>query len=150
MGRISLLLFIIYYFLPMYEVTFLPILFAGIANMILGMIWYDPRVLGATWMRLANITPEMTEAGKKTMPLRMVMAFCAAMVVAYVLNWFGIAWGVYDWATAVELGIWAWVGFVAPIMLGSVLWDMRPFKLFVLNAGYWLISLVMMSVILTL
>ena len=132
----------------MYDVTMIPILIAGIASSVLGMIWYDARVFGTTWMRLANVTPEMTEAGKKTMALRTLVAFIGAMLVAYVLNWFGIAWGVYDWATAIELAIWAWVGFVAPIMAGMVIWEHRPFKLYVLNASYWLVSLVMMSLIL--
>lgn len=133
----------------MYEVTLLPLVLAAVSNMILGMIWYNPRVFGNAWMRLANITPEMVEGSKKTMIPRMAAAFVGAFVVAYVLNWFGIAWGVYDWASAVELAIWIWVGFVAPLMLGSVLWEMRPLKLYALNVSYWLVALVLMSLILT-
>ncbi len=132
----------------MYEVTLFPLLLAAVSNMILGMVWYNPRVFGNAWMRLANITPEMVEGSKKTMIPRMAAALVGALVVAYVLNWFGIAWGVYDWASAVELAIWIWVGFVAPLMLGSVLWEMRPLKLYILNVSYWLVALVLMSLIL--
>ena len=71
-------------------------------------------------MRMSNITPEMVERGKKRMPLFAFLAFLASMLAAYVMNYFGIAWGVYDWIGAIELGIWSWIGFVAPAMLGQV------------------------------
>ena len=132
----------------MYEITLWPIVFCAVANMVLGMVWYHQKVFGTIWMRLSNLTPEMVEKGKKTMVVRMIAAFFGAMLVAYVLNHFGIAWGVYDWAGAIELGVWIWIGFVAPTMVGMVLWEQRPMKLFLLNSAYWLISLVIMSLIL--
>src|SRR3989344_2216031 len=134
----------------MFEVTFLPILAAGVANVILGFIWYNPKVFGTVWMQAANLSPERMEAGKKKMPVMAFVGFLAAMVVAYVMNHFGIAWGVYDWIGGVELGIWSWVGFVAPIMLGSILWEGKSFKYYAINAGYWLVSFVVMAVILVL
>jgi len=134
----------------MYEVTLLPIVFAAIAQMVIGMVWYHPKVFGAAWMRMANITPEMVESGKKTMAVRFIVAFLAAMLAAYVLFHFGIAWGVYDWAGAIELGVWIWLGFVAPVMLHTVLWEQKPLSLFALNAAYWFVGLVVMSVILVL
>lgn len=134
----------------MFEVTFLPILVAGIANVVLGMIWYHPKVFGTKWMALTGMTPEMAERGKKRMPIMAFLAFLAAMVVAYVMNYFGIAWGVFDWIGAVELGFWCWIGFTAPTMLGMVLWEMKPFKYYAITAGFWLVSFIMMAVILVL
>ena len=134
----------------MYEVTLVPILIAGIVATAIGFIWYHPKVFGDTWMRLAGITPESVESGKKRMPIVVVVATLAAMLVAYVMNHFGIAWGVFDIIGAIELGIWAWVGFVAPIMLGIVLWEQKPFKFYVINASYWLVTLIAMSITLAL
>ena len=107
-----------------------------------------PRVFGSAWMRRSNITPEMAERGKKRMPLYAFLAFLASMLAAYVMNYFGIAWGVYDWIGAIELGIWSWIGFVAPAMLGQVLWEQKPFLLYLINAGYWLVSFVAMAIVL--
>ena len=134
----------------MFEVTFIPILVAAIASIVLAFIWYNPHVFGTSWMRIINVSPEQAERGKKRIPLTAFLAFLASMVLAYVLNYFGIAWGVYDWVGAVELGIWVWVGFVAPTMLGMVLWEMKPLRYYAIVAGYWLCTLVMMSVILVL
>ncbi len=134
----------------MFEVTLLPIFIAGIANVILGTIWYHPKVFGTLWMRGAGITPEQAEMGKKKMPLMAGLGFLAAMMIAYVMNHFGIAWGVFDWIGAVELGIWTWLGFTAPVLLGSILWEMRPVSYFLINASYWLISFITIALILVL
>lgn len=77
-----------------------------------------------------------------------IAGLLAAMVVAYVMSYFGIAWGVYDWIGAVQLGFWSWAGFVAPTMLGIVLWDQKPLRLYFINASYWLVTLVVMAVVL--
>ena len=132
----------------MIEVTFFPVLAAGIVSAVIGFVWYHPRVFGSAWMRMSNITPEMVERGKKRMPLFAFLAFLASMLAAYVMNYFGIAWGVYDWIGAIELGIWSWIGFVAPAMLGQVLWEQKPFSLYLINAGYWLVSFVAMAIVL--
>ncbi|MEK7155682.1 MAG: DUF1761 domain-containing protein [Patescibacteria group bacterium] len=134
----------------MFEVTLWPILAAGILNVVLGMIWYHPKVFGTAWMASAGITPEKAEAGKKKMPIMAFLAFLAAMVVAYVMNYFGIAWGVFDWIGAVELGFWCWIGFTAPTMLGMVLWEGKPVKYYAIVSGFWLVSFVAMAVVLVL
>ena len=134
----------------MYEVTFLPILGAGIAAAVLGYIWYHPRVFGSAWMRLSGITPEMAEKGKRRMPLYGFIGLLASMLVAYVMNYFGIAWSVFDWAEALQLAFWCWIGFAAPVLLSSVLWEQKPFKLYLINALYWLVALCLMALILLL
>lgn len=134
----------------MYEVTLWPVLAAGIANLVIGFIWYNPSVLGTVWMQLAGISPLQMEAGKKKMPLIMIFAVLAAVVMAYVMAHFGIAWGVFDVVGAIELAFWLWIGFVVPVSLGVVLWEGKSVKLFFINAGYWLVSMVVASVILVL
>lgn len=125
-----------------------PIFAAGIASVILGFIWYHPSVLGGAWMRMTSVTPEMAEKGKKRMPLMALLAFFASTVIAYVMSYFALAWGVFDWVGAAELGFWCWAGFVAPVLLGSVLWEGKPFKLYLINAGFWLVAFIVMAEIL--
>lgn len=47
-----------------------------------------------------------------------------------------------------QAGFWAWLGFVATIMLGMTLWEGKPFRLYLLNAGYQLLNLLVMGAIL--
>lgn len=132
----------------MLEVTFLPILSAGIVSLVIGFVWYHPRALGGLWVRLANLSPEQVEKGKRRMPVNALIALLASMLAAYVMNYFGIAWGVYDVIGAIELGFWSWLGFVAPTMLGIVLWEQKPLSLYFINVLYWLVSFIAMAIIL--
>jgi hypothetical protein len=47
-----------------------------------------------------------------------------------------------------EAALWSWLGFVAPVSLGAVLWDGKPWKLWFINAGYFLATLLVMGLIL--
>lgn len=134
----------------MFEVTFLPILVAAVLAVVIGFVWFHEKLFGKAFMRYVNLTPEQQAKGRKRMALSIFVGFLAAMVAAYVLNYFGIAWGVYDWIGAVELGIWVWLGFVAPPMLGAVLWEMKPIRYYLIVAGYWLVALIVMAVTLVL
>ena len=134
----------------MFEVTFVPILVASLVSLFIGFIWYHPKVFGTIWMRGAGIPPEKMEVNKKRMPLMAFFGFLASMVVAYVMNHFGIAWGVYDWIGGIELGFWIWAGLVAPVLLGSMLWESKPFSYFLINATQWLVSLIAMALTLVL
>lgn len=134
----------------MYEVSWLTVVVAGIVNVIIGFLWYNPRVFGAAWMRHVNLTPEAAMAGKQRMPLMAVFGALAAMLVAYVMSHFATAWGVYDLIGAVELGFWCWAGFAVPILLSPVLWEGKRFGYFLINAGFWLVSFIAISLILVL
>lgn len=133
----------------MIAVSLWPILAAGVASVLIGWVWYHPRVFGTTWMRLANVTPEMAERGKKMMPLSIILSLGGSMLIAYVMNYVGIAFNIYDWVGAVfELALWCWIGFIVPTSLGQVLWEQRPVKLYFINAFYWLVTFIVMALIL--
>jgi hypothetical protein len=132
----------------MFEVTFIKVFAAGVASLIVGFVWYHPRVFGGIWMSLSQITTESLEKGKRRMPISALSALLAGMLAAYVMNYFGIAWGVYDVIGAIELGFWCWLGFVATTMIGTVLWEQKPFTLYVLHAAHWLVSFIVMAIVL--
>jgi hypothetical protein len=132
----------------MYDVAFLPILAAGIANVIIGMLWFHPKLFGARWMREVNSTPEMIERGKRTMTRNAVIALLAGMLAAYVMDFFGVAYGVTDIWGAIQLGFWSWLGFTAVPMLGMVLWEQKSLRYYAIVSGGWLVSFVVMSLVL--
>lgn len=134
----------------MTAVSIWPIVAAALASMLIGYVWFHPRVFGALWMRLINVTPEMAARAMRERQRSTVVALVASMVIAYVMNYFGIAWGVYNVVGGVELGFWCWIGFVAPTLLTQVTWEQRPFSLYIISALYWLASFIAMGVILTL
>lgn len=133
------------------EINYLAVLAAGVASMILGAIWYSPKVFGTLWMRLSGLTTEQLNAAKqKGMAKSYAIAFIGSLVMAYVLAHFADYAQATTFSGALQLGFWTWLGFMATKSLGSVLWENRPVKLYVLNNAYDLVNLVVMAVILVL
>ncbi len=120
------------------------ILIAGVVAVLIGWLW--SKMFGSA--AKGALTPEVIEHNKKRKPLMVFFAFLASMLVAYVMSYFGTAWGVYDWIGALELGFWCWAGFVVPTMLSAVLWEQKPFSAFLIKALYWLIVFMAIALVL--
>ena len=93
---------------------------------------------------------EMKEARKKGMLKLYLINFVATLVSAYVLAHFIDYAQAQTYVEGLQAAFWIWLGFIAPIMLRTVLWECKPVKLYALNVSYHLVSFGIMSVILTL
>lgn len=139
------------------EVIFLALLVAAIIDMALGFFWYGP-LFGKQWMALSGITPqqitEKSKAKKSEMNKLYFMAFIGALVMSYVLAVmivFAQSYliGAYSGVIlGLKVGFLVWLGFIAPVLLGSVLWEGKPWKLYFLNIGYYLAVLLINGVVL--
>lgn len=131
-----------------FSVNYLAVLVAGIASMVLGYLWYGP-LFGKQWMALSGMTDQnMEEAKAKGMGKLYFVAFIGSLVMAYVLAHFVQVWNPVGAAGAFTLAFWTWLGFVATVMLGSVLWEGKSVKLYFLNAVYQLLNIFVMALIL--
>lgn len=121
------------------------IILAAIAQMVVGFIWYGP-LFGKTWMSMMGInTQRMSREGMgRTYAIQAV----GSLVTAYVLAKLVGMMGAKTLAAGVQAGFWVWLGFVATVTLGSVLYERRSWNLYVLNNGYQLVSLAIMGAIL--
>lgn len=134
--------------MPPVEINYLAVLVAATLNMALGAFWYSPMAFGKQWMELSGISQKDIDSGKKQMNSKYGIAFLGALVMAYVLA------HIIDYAQAetvsqgIQTGFWVWLGFVATVTLGSILWEGKPTKLYVLNNAYQLVTLVISGTIL--
>jgi hypothetical protein len=132
----------------MYTVSFLSVVLASLSSMVVGFAWYHRAVFGGAWQRAVNMSPDMVEHGHRRTLVMTAIGFAASLLVAYVMGHLMVVMGVYDWRGALQVGIWCWIGFVAPTMLGMVLWEQQSFRLYLINALYWLVALMIMSLVL--
>ena len=105
-------------------------------------------------MGWGEMTPEkMKEMQKKARPAY-AANFVGALIMAFVLSHALVFASSYlhesGISAGLQTGFWNWLGFIAPVTLGSVLWDGKPMKLWMINAGYYLVGLLIMGVILAL
>jgi hypothetical protein len=125
------------------------VLVAALANMVIGSLWYGP-LFGKAWKKMMGFSDQSMKSMKMTAMQAMVGGLVTAFLMAFVLGHFADVWGVMSVGGAWELAFWVWLGFVATTQLGSVLWEGKSFKLFVLNTAQSLASLFAMAVILAL
>ena len=136
----------------MVPINYFAVILSAIAAMGLGFLWYGP-LFGKQWASLMGWSAQEAAAKMKTdMRVTYATQLVGALLMAYVLANSIIFMGAYLNITGISAGlqaaIWSWLGFVAPVTVGSVLWDGKPWKLWVLNAGYFLVLLVIMGLIL--
>jgi len=128
----------------MIRVNYLAIVVAAVAAFVASSAWYA--VFGNIWMELRGIDPA-TAADMRTPAWTMLFVVVQSLVVAFMLAYFVVRLGIVDWKGAVRLGALVWV-FPVMILLGSVVHENVPLRLAAIHAGYWLVKLLLMSVIL--
>lgn len=129
----------------------LALVLCGIEAVILGLIWFGP-LFGKPWMKSMGMSMPSAEERKKMGPVMMrsaIIAFFAAMITAFVLARAILigeaAEGIHGVAAAFHFAFWNWIGFMAPVLLGAVLWEGKKMTWFWITAGYYLVNLLLMS-----
>lgn len=125
------------------------IIVAAFAGMAVGMLWYGP-VFGRQWMKLMKFTPQSMKGMKLTPMQAMGLGLVTTLVMSFVLAHFVDYVAAASFGAAFQLAFWVWLGFMMPLNAGVFLWEGKPFKLFVLNTAYHLVSLIVMAAILAL
>lgn len=129
------------------NVNFVVVFIAAIAPMVLGFIWYGP-LFGAKWMKIMGITKKDIEAKKADLPRMYFLMFLSAIVMSYVLARLIVIGGASNAISGAVVGFWTWIGFIATVKLGDVLFNGSPLNLYYIDVTYRLISLVIMGAIL--
>jgi hypothetical protein len=132
-------------------INYSAVLAATVVAMILGGLWYGP-VFGKPWMRMMGLTPEsmktMKLSGLQAMSIMAVLSFLMMYVLAHAIV-FGIA---YTGITGIEGGMtgafYYWLGFIVPLTASPFLWENKSWKLWVFNALYYLVTLLIAGAIL--
>jgi len=120
------------------NMNYLAVLVCAVFYMILGVVWYSKPVFGKAWMKLTGTT----EAKEVDMPKTMGIAFVASLVMAYVTAYVVGMMGATTLLDGATLGVYLWFGYVATTMINGVLWEQRPWNLYFMNSGQYLVALI--------
>jgi hypothetical protein len=130
------------------QINVLAVLAAAVATMGVGFAWYSPLLFGKPWMKLMGITEKSMQKAKDSLSRIYGISFVATLVTGYVLAIFINTIQALTLSEAISLGGLVWLGFVAPVQLTDVLFGGKQWRLFLINTGYQLASLLVMSIIL--
>jgi hypothetical protein len=127
-------------------VNYPAVVVAALANYLIGAIWYAA-IFRRPWQRLSGMSQmKLTAVG-------VILALVGAVLTSYILAHLIVFAGAYMRLSGVRVGLttgfFNWLGFVAPVTLGVVIYEKKSWKLWLLNNGYWLLSLLVMGIILS-
>ena len=134
------------------QVNFLAVIAAGIASMALGFLWYSPMVLGKPWMKERGLTPEKVKSDQKEMGKLYGVSFVVSLVMAYVLSHvMALSQNFYNYPmmqTGLTSAVFMWLGFMMPVQVTATIFsDKKNWKLFGIDTGYQLVSVLAMGVV---
>ena len=130
------------------EINYWAVLIATASSMVVGSIWYAPKVFGTRWSKLANVDMDRP-AATAVMPIitTVIVSFITAWVLAGATS---IAWhfyeGTYLWA-ALATSVALWAGFTAARFITHDAFEGRSTKLTTLNIAHELVTVLVMAIL---
>ncbi len=125
--------------------SYLAIVLAGLIPMILGFVWYHPKVFGAAWMKSLGFTEETLRQGN--MAVTMGIATIISIFLAYRMNGYsshtepGMSQFVHGFFHGgVSMGLPA-----ALILISNGLFQRNTWTNLIINALYWFVALGLMG-----
>lgn len=124
------------------------VIVATLSTMVVGSLWYAPRVFGRRWMELAKVDPGGDpKAAVQPILLTLVASFVTAWVLAGAA---AIAHGFYAGnflAGTFVTGVILWAGFTAARFATHDAFEGRPAALTVLNCVHELVTVLVMCLV---
>lgn len=152
------------------EFNFLAIFVASIVPIVLGFIWYNPKVFGTLWMREAELTEAKIKSGNMALifgvsiVLSILLAFFTQVLTIHQIGAYGMVEGQVTDATYTAFmeahghafrtykhgfahGIMAGLFFAFPVIGINALFERKSLKYIFLNSAYWVLCLGVMGAI---
>jgi hypothetical protein len=155
-------------------INFKAIFVASFSSLIVGFIWYNPKVFGTIWMNETGMTEEKARQSSmlKVFGLTLVLSFMLAFIMpTFVIHQFG-ALGMIGGPSEVERAMPSYLAFLSdygnvfrtyqhgalhgsmiglfvalPVIATNCLFEQRSFKYAAITSGYWIIVMTIMGAI---
>ncbi|MGB6691760.1 MAG: DUF1761 domain-containing protein [Terracidiphilus sp.] len=118
--------------------NFWAILVAALFQWFLGALWYSPPLFAKPWMAIVGRQKGDNKSGLAT---GMISSLICDLILSFVLAHVVIWSGSMSFGHGALAGFIMWAGFIACPSLPQGIYEGRPFKLFSINGGYWLVAL---------
>ncbi len=124
------------------HINALALVLAVLVRMIVGALWYSTVLFGPRFMRLTGCTPDQL---RTRLPMALLSDFFGSLVMAFVLEQFVAFAGAGDLVGGATVGLLAWLGFISVTHFTLVMYEKRPYELFLVSNGYQALTLAIMG-----
>jgi hypothetical protein len=154
--------------------NFYAVLVAALATLAVGFVWYNPKVFGTIWMNESGMTEEKAKQGNMlkifglTIFYSLMLSFMVPALVIHQMGALGMVGGpalvesakpsyaafLADYGDAFRTfkhgalhGFMSGLFIALPITAINGLFEQKSWKYILINAGYWMVSLMIMGAI---
>jgi hypothetical protein len=130
------------------EINIWAVLLATLSSMVVGSVWYTPKVFGNYWMKVAKVSPSGdAKDAVKPILITLVVSFVSALVLAGSAAISQHFYGGNFLADTLITAVILWAGFTAARFITHDAFEGRPAGLTILNCAHELVTLVVMGLI---
>lgn len=129
------------------QINYAAVVVSAVVRFVVGAMW-TPLLFANPWMEYTGWTEAQEAVAQSRIGVTFAVAFISYLVQGYVLAHFVHYANATNAKTGAQTGFWLWLGVAAVLLLQDSLFELRPLGLFAIKAGYELICLVLMGVIL--
>ncbi|WP_333599481.1 DUF1761 domain-containing protein [Flavobacterium sp.] len=152
------------------NINWIALLLAALSTLVVGFIWYNPKVFGTIWMKEAGITHEdgknfnMFKIFGLSIVYAFLISFVLQMVVIHQFGALGMVGGdasiakpsyaafMADYGTAFRSfkhgalhGFMTGLFMIFPVIGTGALYERRSFKYVMVTSGFWMVSFMIMG-----
>ena len=154
------------------EMNFLSIIVAAISALVVGFVWYNPKVFGNAWMKAAEMSEEQVKGGNMAkifgfaLLFAIMLAFSLQGLTIHQMGAFSMVGGdienalpsyqafMDDYGDAFRTykhgalhGVLAGIFIALPLIGTNALFERKSAKYIFINSGYWIVTLGIMGAI---
>jgi hypothetical protein len=129
------------------QINWLAVLLATLSTMVVGTLWYLPKVFGNRWQALTGADPNRPKSRVAAYGGSFVASAITATVLAGATYVAAQHFGTPFLGAALLTGALLWLGFTATRILVHELFESRPIGIFLITAAYELVTVLVMAAI---
>ena len=130
------------------DVNYVAVLVAAVVAFILGSIWYSPVLFSKAWMAEIGMNREADGGSRPSMGSLLTLAFVTALIAAYAMAVLLVRPEHHSLMSGIKRGVAAGLCWVAMAFAANYAFERRSFRLWLINAGYYVVQFALMGAVL--
>ena len=135
------------------NINFLAVAVCVLLSFVLGFVWYAALFM-KPWTKEMGYDPNM-RPDKKQMMKGMMVSITGNFLFVWMLAFYLAGWKYFPnsdemgtMSFAINSALSVWLGFFVPVHLSKIVWERHSWRLFFINSGFNLVSVILVALIL--
>ncbi len=124
--------------------SYVAIIVGALMVMVLGYIWFHPKVFGQSWMQGAGLTEDDMKSAN---PMTMVGALLMALVISWAMSRYASHTepGMSQFVHGLYHGFMPAIMYVAPVLVSKGLFEKKSMGWILTGAAYWVLAITLVG-----